>query len=37
MQRVLVSYQWAMVGYACNMVLTFIKVIFENKRVSRTK
>ena len=35
MQRIILSYQWAMVGYAGNMILTLVKVIFETNRVSR--
>ena len=33
LQRVMVSYQWCMVGYASNLALTIIKVIFEKNRV----
>lgn len=35
LQRIVVSYQWCMVGYGCNMILTLIKVVFEKNRVRK--
>lgn len=29
-QRVVLSYQWCMVGYLANLILTLVKLVFEN-------